>query len=46
MKKNSKQIGWTNEAKLLAEVSNQILKLTKVIGNGVNITTTTTTTIV
>lgn len=43
MKKISKQIGWTNEAKLLAEVSAQLSRLTKVIGNNVETTTTTTT---
>lgn len=40
----NKQIGWSNEANLLWEVSKKLERLTQVIGGSAPTTTTTTTT--
>lgn len=42
MKKITKKIGWSVEAKLLAKVSDEIGRLTSVIANATTTTTTTT----
>lgn len=39
----NQQIGWSQEAKLLQQISKQLDKLIKVAGGGVVTTTTTTT---
>jgi hypothetical protein len=40
----NKQIGWSNEANLLWEVSKKLERLTQVIGGALTTSTTTTTT--